>query len=701
MRADLIARREAARDRLHAALARAQEPGDPQLRGELESVLADLEQIHLDIDIDDDAAGAELELGRLLSSMADVLFEIGPGSDAFMLQRALRLYDRATKLVGSTEPERSTIGFKHANTLRVISRGEDRGLLTLARDGLGEALAGLRGSQPELAAAAQDALAQVEQQLSALSQVEARYAERRALVASLRATSEQQMKAARAGGAPMSSEAAILATTYARYQKEIEAERLAPEDRPVLDGIFDELFVLLATTDESVEGLQARVEKMGSQMVRMSELMSPRPTARSGPSPVSRRQVVERELEHARRFLFEQTLQRFPSKADRNRGNDLGDQVLDRRLQLGKAAGDADVMKLEREAVRLLCLDIREFSRRKHLTLARPEWSTRDVARRTNSVFFSGGPRALSLVEAAASRASSSSRRRRSTARIPPSRVGGSCARPMSRYSISRPTRSIARPSATSSASRVRSESRRWCSRNARILCLSTSRSIRSSRTRIWAWRSIWALYRPLSAESGDSVAAFVAMLKRAVREGTTTEGRYVLKQLDEDVNDPTRVADLFVQLRDAERLPLLALRPAWPTPPPSQERRCFHVMPFGPSWAAEVSRSVAATCQAAGVTYVRGDIASGARIVHLIWNEIGQATHVVVDITGSNLNVFLELGMAHTLGRPCLIVARADSDADIAKQLPASLAKFRVMTYGAGRDISALDGCVRAFLTR
>jgi hypothetical protein len=122
--------------------------------------------------------------------------------------------------------------------------------------------------------------------------------------------------------------------------------------------------------------------------------------------------------------------------------------------------------------------------------------------------------------------------------------------------------------------------------------------------------------------------------------------------------------------------------------------------MPFGPSWAGEASGSVAASCQSAGLTYVRGDIAAHARIIHSIWNEIAQATHVVVDITGSNPNVFVELGMVHALGRPSLIVAQAATDSDIAAQLPPSLAKFRVRRYGTGRDLAALDEHVRAFLT-
>src|SRR4051812_17697608 len=87
--------------------------------------------------------------------------------------------------------------------------------------------------------------------------------------------------------------------------------------------------------------------------------------------------------------------------------------------------------------------------------------------------------------------------------------------------------------------------------------------------------------------------------------------------------------------LAHAQRLPLLLLQTAWAGKPPSKEPRCFHVTRYTLSWAPQTRDAVAEACRSSGVVYVRGDEAGDARIIHSIWNEICQATDVVVDITG------------------------------------------------------------------
>jgi hypothetical protein len=78
MRADLIERREAARDRQDAALARGGAPADPRVRSELADVLRELEQIHLETD---EGSSDRCEMARIYSYMADLLFELGLGSN--------------------------------------------------------------------------------------------------------------------------------------------------------------------------------------------------------------------------------------------------------------------------------------------------------------------------------------------------------------------------------------------------------------------------------------------------------------------------------------------------------------------------------------------------------------------------------------------------------------------------------------------
>jgi len=138
-------------------------------------------------------------------------------------------------------------------------------------------------------------------------------------------------------------------------------------------------------------------------------------------------------------------------------------------------------------------------------------------------------------------------------------------------------------------------------------------------------------------------------------------------------------------------------LRPPWATAyPVDGERRLFHVMPFRPSWAEEASRRASLVCERLGVRYVRGDQPLDARVIPSIWREIGQATHVLADLTDLNPNVALELGWAHLLGKDALLVGRG-----VAEQLVfPSIAKLRVAPLRERTYAAELEALVMRWLT-
>jgi hypothetical protein len=109
----------------------------------------------------------------------------------------------------------------------------------------------------------------------------------------------------------------------------------------------------------------------------------------------------------------------------------------------------------------------------------------------------------------------------------------------------------------------------------------------------------------------------------------------------------------------------------------------CFIVMPFGSEWSNDVHRTLAEACRAASVKPVRGDdLFTPTDILVDIWHSINDADFVIADITGRNANVLYELGIAHTLAKPVLIVSRTASD------IPIDLGTRRVILYGqAGGD--------------
>ncbi|RDW63054.1 uncharacterized protein DSM5745_10165 [Aspergillus mulundensis] len=122
---------------------------------------------------------------------------------------------------------------------------------------------------------------------------------------------------------------------------------------------------------------------------------------------------------------------------------------------------------------------------------------------------------------------------------------------------------------------------------------------------------------------------------------------------------------------------------PRWPGCYPDPEaKRCFVVMPF----AAHMGTARAAIeigISSAGGHAIRGDVAEGSHILRSIWDEINRANLVVVDLTEFNLNVCLELGIAHTLGRQVLLTGYEGTQNSLSRALP-NVAKVRLQSYSS-----------------
>jgi hypothetical protein len=56
-------------------------------------------------------------------------------------------------------------------------------------------------------------------------------------------------------------------------------------------------------------------------------------------------------------------------------------------------------------------------------------------------------------------------------------------------------------------------------------------------------------------------------------------------------------------------------------------------------------------------------DFFTAASIIDEVWSAIFNAKVCIADCTGRNPNVFYELGIAHTLGRPCVLIAQSIND--------------------------------------
>jgi hypothetical protein len=186
------------------------------------------------------------------------------------------------------------------------------------------------------------------------------------------------------------------------------------------------------------------------------------------------------------------------------------------------------------------------------------------------------------------------------------------------------------------------------------------------------------SLFQPSRGEPGNlanTLAALERELGELGRQGTMKVALDLARSaVDDPVRFRTAVGDVLGLWGAAAPLALL---PAWPADYPNQPC-CFHVMPFGSPWSDEVARIAEAAC-GGEVKYVRGDRGREQNIMRRIWSELAKSTHVLVDLTGFNPNVALELGIAHTLGRSTRIVAQKDT----VSHLFLSIAKLHVYTYG------------------
>lgn len=153
--------------------------------------------------------------------------------------------------------------------------------------------------------------------------------------------------------------------------------------------------------------------------------------------------------------------------------------------------------------------------------------------------------------------------------------------------------------------------------------------------------------------------------------------------------------------LRDACRGSVEVLQPRWPYPSAAPAAagagRWFAVLPFRPGPMAFWRRLQALLASTApDLRCVRGDLAEGEHVMASIWDELCLASHVTADLSDLNPNVCVELGIAHALGHPTLLLGEPGTAERLAAELP-GLSKWRCHTYRkAGRRLP--DAVTRFF---
>ncbi len=104
---------------------------------------------------------------------------------------------------------------------------------------------------------------------------------------------------------------------------------------------------------------------------------------------------------------------------------------------------------------------------------------------------------------------------------------------------------------------------------------------------------------------------------------------------------------------------------------------RAFVLMPFDTEFDAIFDKLITPTLEEVGYDVKRADsILNQQNILKDILRGIAEADLVVADLTSLNANVFYELGIAHTLLRPTVLLAQSNKD------VPFDLSSYRVILY-------------------
>jgi hypothetical protein len=104
----------------------------------------------------------------------------------------------------------------------------------------------------------------------------------------------------------------------------------------------------------------------------------------------------------------------------------------------------------------------------------------------------------------------------------------------------------------------------------------------------------------------------------------------------------------------------------------------CFVVMPFADPLGQHYSLIYEPAIRKAGLRPVRADdeIFATGKIIDQVWSGINTAKVLVAELTSRNPNVFYELGLAHALQKPVVLISADEND------VPFDVRHIRVIYY-------------------
>ena len=125
------------------------------------------------------------------------------------------------------------------------------------------------------------------------------------------------------------------------------------------------------------------------------------------------------------------------------------------------------------------------------------------------------------------------------------------------------------------------------------------------------------------------------------------------------------------------------------------REKHVFYLCAFKEPFDTVYNDHVKPAVESSGFTVDRGDEIFGTQpIIEDIWEAINSAELILADVTGRNPNVMYEIGMAHTVGKPVVIISQDIND------VPFDLKHYRCIVYShTPRGCKTLEEKIRGTL--
>jgi hypothetical protein len=104
-----------------------------------------------------------------------------------------------------------------------------------------------------------------------------------------------------------------------------------------------------------------------------------------------------------------------------------------------------------------------------------------------------------------------------------------------------------------------------------------------------------------------------------------------------------------------------IKIEPSFGKPRSGDWPNAFVIMPFQESLKPIFDEHILPVARSLDLTCKRGDeFFSDDSIMDEVWSAIYHSKVCIAECTGLNANVFYEMGIAHTLGRPCILIAQS-----------------------------------------